>query len=430
MTTVSHTSGLCRPTLLTIIEDSCRAVTPASAHPRRYFTVAKELLTDPPLATQPPAFATRANEGHTTKDSATISHSVAAKTAASILRSAAFHLSRGQDSEHSPKMLSLHFASCQESQHGGASKQAAVKKVDRAAWMDWVKRSRRSQTDLILDQECIDPRIEQHMMLSRTMTSSTAASTAASTATTTKEIIMDESKSYVPSHSYLPSTAWRQEPTAQVVVNKTKTSQKYNDSMGTEKPIERPRAKRKAATRQPSNGDDALLAAPAGVPHDVPSSPELVRVTTSMVLNDQESIWKRIQLMRQAHLPPPANHQKRRFIQDDTLDQSSTTADVAAEYGYGWGSSKLGERETTTSSTAVPEVDKNHGQSLPSSRRTTEETSSCCPVCGASARLPAAADYVDGDEAIFHCQVCGAFASSELMRSLAQNINESAVGTK
>jgi hypothetical protein len=279
------------------------------------------------------------------------------------------------------RMLSLHFASSQERPHYTTSP-AVIATMDRLAWTECVKRSRRSQTDLI-DQEYIDPRIERHMML--------LAHGAMPTAMATTTTAMDESKNTTPvalKSSHQAHLTERRRVSGRrpaQVDNKTKN----DDSEGTEQPIDRHRGpKRKEATQ---SSDDTRPPIPS-------SLPELVRVTTSMVLNDQESIWKRIQLMRQAHVPPPANHQKRRFIQDVTSESSLDAVELRS-------SSQL-EQEIIRSSTGVG--NNNNDQMSPNCRRVAS-----CPVCDSSALLS-----VD-DDAIFHCHVCGAFASSELMRSLA-----------
>jgi hypothetical protein len=258
-------------------------------------------------------------------------------------------------------MLSLHFADRESSNRFGVTPKA----LNRAVWMEWVRKSHRSQTDLI--EQCdIDPDIEQHMILARAIpgTKTTVTTTVTPKTNMTKESVPGKS-----SHSHLPEQ--------QISERRPGHRKSKDDAKGTEKPRELYRAKRKEMA-QSNSGDEKTDVLPSGQ--------GLVRVTTSMVLQYQEGIWQCHQLERQAHLPPPANHQKRRFIQDDVSEPSLD--DAVEEFHC---------------------TKQQQEQEMACSRRGAK-----CPVCHASAHLAIA-------EAIFQCKTCGAFASYDLMQSLAQD---------
>lgn len=244
-------------------------------------------------------------------------------------------------------MLSLHYANNAAEK---ANKRRLTPEIDsatvmdRIAWMEWVRRSRRSHSNLI-DQEDVDPQIEEHMVMTSCVNGFAKQINMATPAKPTIDLYnKGRRRVSVKRSSFVECKRDPAEAPAKDALGGTKRKESHHRSDGNE----------------PLN------------------TPQLVRVTTSMVLDYQEGIWQTIQLERQAHLPPPPNHQKRQYIQD--LSESSIE--------------DVGEYEKM------------------SQEMTHRNSRSSCPVCSSAIRLPVMQE-------IFHCDSCGAFASAELVRSLA-----------
>lgn len=135
---------------------------------------------------------------------------------------------------------------------------------------------------------------------------------------------------------------------------------------------------------------------------------DLMRVTTSMVLDVQQCIMSQIQLERQEHHLPL---RPRRTGAGDKLIASrggEPTGSAAEETSCGSGSKHSGQDEDVT----MPQATTTNGAGM---------MSTTCLICPASVQVPTVSpSSARDDDVLVYCTNCTTLASASLLRKLAQ----------